>query len=134
MKATAALLVTVAFVLSVACTDCRDRVLQHVDGGSLNAEVHERVCGSAAGFTVRVFPLGTQERDGDAYEFEPFQSKCPSADVSKFSVSATWLDSKHLEVRYSPGLAVLRAERHWKGVEVTYVAREAAAVNDRAHR
>jgi hypothetical protein len=126
MKTTAVLLAAVALLLSVACADCRDRVIQHAAGGILTADVHERVCGSAAVFTVRVFPPGTQEREGDALEFEPFQSKCPPADLSKYAVSARWLDSKHLEVRHSPGLAILRAEKQWKGVEIIYVAHEPA--------
>src|SRR6266536_2270253 len=96
-----------------ACTDCRDRVVQHAAGVRLTADVHERVCGSAAGFTVRVFPPGTPERDGDAFDFEPFQAKCPPALVPKLMVSVSWSDPQHLEVRYSRVLAVIRAERRW---------------------
>ena len=84
------------------------------------ADVHERVCGSAAGFTVRVFSPGTSENDGDAYEFEPFQSKCSPEALQGLSVSATWRDRAHLEIRYSSGLNVLRAEKAWKGASISY--------------
>jgi hypothetical protein len=122
MRAGAFFLIWAIWLASAACTDCRDRVVQHIAGGGLNADVHERVCGSAAGFTVRVAPLGTPEEAGDAFEFEPFQSKCPPVALPKLAVSAKWLDSSHLEVRYSPALVVSRAEKRWKGVEISYVA------------
>lgn len=124
MNAAVICLAGVALLFSAACTDCRDRVVQHTAGGGLNADVHERVCGSAAGFTVRVAPLGTPEEAGDAFDFEPFQSKCPPVALPTLAVSAKWLDSSHLEVRYSPALVVSRAEKRWKGVEISYVAGE----------
>jgi hypothetical protein len=109
-------------LLSAACTDCRDRILQHAVGESLIADVHERICGSAAGLTVRVFSPGTPERDGDALQFEPFQAKCPPAQLQTVFVSAQWLDANRLEVRHSPALTILRAETQWKNVAITYVA------------
>ncbi len=73
-----------------ACTNCRDRVVQRANGGYLEATVHERVCGSVAGLTVRVAPSGTVEQEGDAFEFEPFQSRCAPSALNQASVSVTW--------------------------------------------
>ncbi len=112
----------VSLLSFLACTDCRDRVVQHAVGGSVAADVHERICGSAGGLTVRVFPPGTSERDGDAYEFEPFQTRCSPAALPTLAVSVSWHDPMHLEVRYSRALVVTRAEKQWKGVSITYVA------------
>ncbi|MGH9421482.1 MAG: hypothetical protein ACRD3J_16005 [Thermoanaerobaculia bacterium] len=108
------------------CTDCKDRIVQHAGGIILTADVHERVCGSAAGLTVRVFPPGTREKEGDARDDEPFQSRCPPDDIAKVGVVASWRDLRHLEVRYSPALKVLRAEKQWKGVNINYLADEHA--------
>jgi hypothetical protein len=104
-----------------ACTNCRDRVVQRANGGHLEATVHERVCGSVAGLTVRVAPPGTPEQEGDALEFEPFQSKCSPSALNEASVSVTWTDPTHLEVRHSTDLTITRSEGTWKGASIKYV-------------
>ena len=120
LRAASALSLIAVFAF-LACTDCTDRLLQRAAGSQLTAEVHERVCGSAAGFTVRLFPPGTPEASGDAYEWEPFQAKCPPSALRQFAVTAVWLNPTHLEIRHSPGLEVVRAEAAWKGATITYV-------------
>jgi hypothetical protein len=105
----------------VACTDCQDdRVRQRSEGAVLIAEVRERVCGSASGLTVRVFPRGTPERAGDAYDFEPFQSRCPASSLHDLGVWVAWKGPKELEVQYSAGLTVTRAEVAWNGISISY--------------
>ncbi len=104
----------------VACTDCQDRLRQRSEGAVLIAEVHERVCGSTSGLTVRVFPPGTEERAGDAYNFEPFQSRCPASGLHDLGVWVAWKGPKALEIQYSAGLTATRAEAAWNGISISY--------------
>jgi len=110
-------------LLATACTTCHDRLIQSADGGQALAEVHERHCGSIAGFVVRIIPHGERYRDGYASDFEPFNAscRCTIETVRQFVVTVAWSGPNSLEIRYSGELPVMRSESAWKGLQLTYV-------------
>ena len=126
---------TLGAVVSVSATGCLDlaagcRNEQITDlaspGGRHHAVVFQRDCGATTGFSTQVSVLSAgaalPDSGGNVFSADGDQGRAPAASGGGPRVSAAWLASDTLEVRYDARARVFTKEATVAGVGIRFVA------------
>jgi hypothetical protein len=127
--------ITAVVPLLYGCTTCQNTVLADVPGEKFVARAIHRVCGSASGFHLELYPVGGHPPGRGEGCLEPFQSACacpaPPPTGSRIPLRARWDGPHHLVVQWDEWLPQdeagmicrhlpRRAELEYLGVTITY--------------
>jgi hypothetical protein len=122
-----ALLIAAATILLAGCgSTCGNRSMKSFPSrdGVLKTVVFERDCGATTGFSLQVSLLARHERlpDDGRNLFVAVDNHGTAKMAEGGGVAVRWLDPHRLEIRYDHLARVFQAERHLRGVEISYVA------------